>query len=147
MRASVLASVLLLAAGHLVGGLSMRVWGPPGGADQVLLPPWVFGLVWVGLYPCLAVASVAVWAERPRAEVGPALASGVCALAVLLAFMPIACAAQELWVTVLLDALGWVTTWAAGWAYARVSRTALGWMGPLMAWMPVTFAIKLVAAL
>lgn len=139
------AAATTLALGHAAAAISLAVAPPPVGPEGA--SPWLFAAVWTILYPCFGVATVHVWGARAR-PAGPAtLAVGLCALAVTLAFMPIACVAGDVWVTTLMDALAWVIVWTATWAYARVAPAARLWMLPLAAWMPVTFALKLAAAL
>ncbi|MEZ4452916.1 MAG: TspO/MBR family protein [Nannocystaceae bacterium] len=131
--------------GLLGSGWPLLLWPPPAGDTG--LPPLAFVGVWMVLFPCFGAASARVWRSGEGARARLALATGGCALAVLVAFMPVACAAQEPWVTAAMDLLGLVTVGLAGWAYRTVSAAAARWLAPVIAWMPVTCALSLAAAL
>lgn len=131
----VLGAVALTLLGHGVGGLSVCAFGPPAG--DTLLPPLAFALAWTVLYPTLAIGA-------RRAGGGEGLGSALCALAIVVGWMPVACAAQQPWATLAMDVVAWAIVWVAAWAQAPRSRS---WFLPAAAWMPITTSLSAIAAL
>jgi len=138
-----LCAVLLTALGQAVAALSILRLGPHAGAARSPLPVWAFGAAWTLLYPCIAVASAHLW----RSGTPAGARAGAATLAVLLAWMPLACAAQSAWVPVLLDLAGWLAVESTARVYGTASRSAGRWMWPVRLWMPCTTALSTLAAL
>lgn len=127
----------LVAVGHLVAWSSQAYWGPPGGASGPWLPVWAFVLVWTALDFCLGVATVL--ALRARTYQGTsALVPISSALAVVLLWMPLACALGTAWAPLALDLVAASVLLLAARAYRRLSPLASRWLMPLLVWMPIT---------
>ncbi len=137
------AIVLSLVVGHGVGAIAVTLGGPP---PSSVVPPWVFPAVWTALFPCFALATLRALDGAPRPEVRAAKAWALAAALVTLAWLPVACVADEPWVNVGLDVGAWLVLAVAGWVFARASRAALCWLAPLLVWMPITTAISVVEA-
>lgn len=142
------AALGLLVLGQAIAGASIAVFGQPSGNDTAAVPAWVFPAVWVLLYPCLAIGLL----EARRATAGT-LAGRLlgpwmmAALVVNLSWVPISTAAQEPWVSVLLDVVGTASIWCLAAGVRSAAPQALRWFVPLLVWTPITSALSLGAAL
>ena len=125
---SVIAGVVFLVVGHGIAAASVMVWGPPGDGAPQPVPLWIFAAAWTLLFPCVGAAFGAVLDAKRKAaaltEVPHVIAVGAAAMLVAVAWMPIACAAQNPWVPVMLDVLGALVWMLAAGSFARVSRPA-----------------------
>jgi tryptophan-rich sensory protein len=116
--------------------------GLPAIAPGLHLPPRLFGVAWAIIYPSLGVATWLVWARRARPGAPEALAVFGLSYLFFLAFLPLAAAAHDQRVTAMLDAFGLVCAYVTAWAYRRADPRTLGWLAPLLIWMPTTTLLK-----
>jgi tryptophan-rich sensory protein len=140
-------ALLPLLVGQGLAGASVALFGPPSGAETNLLPPVVFALAWLGLYPTLGMASLRVFEAAPSLTRSTAIRVGWVFLVFSWAWMPIACSTGNPWIPVGLD-LGASAIFAvAAVTYVRTTKNAGRWLLPTALWMPVTTALSLHAAI
>lgn len=107
------------------------------------LPPWVFWMVWMVIYPAMGVALWHVWSVRQHSGGQTALFVFALAFASNLIFMPLNALLPGLWTAFLLDLVGLVGALVLAWAFRRVAPVSLPWLLPLLIWLPITTLNKL----
>jgi len=133
-----------LALGMADAAISLRFAAPSTHiTPRNWAPQWIFPVAWSILYPTFGLAAWNVWKERANQEVGGVLALFAVYLVNNLFFMPInGQVGGNPLVLTMMDLNGVVATAILAWAAARISRTSLHWLCPLLAWMPITFGLK-----
>jgi tryptophan-rich sensory protein len=134
----------MLSAGLSFAAAGDRTAATPAGVLPALWPPaWVFWAVWLVIYPAWGVATWRVWRRRGNRDVRGALVLYALNLLGALFFLPISTlTANNPAVLALMDANGFVATYALAWLYGQYDRAAVRWLLPYLIWMPLTTTLK-----
>ena len=133
-------------AGMLVSYLSFNIWPVTKTYKlPVLYPPtWFFALIWCVLYPCIGVAIGQVWLTRKQNDVRGVMIFYIAFLLSNFLFLPISNISNgNPAIMTLMDFNGIFTSVLLGWLCSRYSKIAFFWLLPLIIWMPVTAALKI----
>lgn len=134
------------AAGMVSAAVGMAIgagWQAGYVAPPLMPPGWFFWAVWTVLYPCIGLSAWHVWRHRHETRVGPAAVAFVALMTLDLAFVPVTNVAQRPVVTAGMDVIGLALGVVYAWTAGRVSRPAVLWFLPALAWGPTTLGLKL----
>jgi tryptophan-rich sensory protein len=132
-------ALVSLALGMLMVPVALCFGELSAAAPGLVLSGWLFGAVWTVIYPALGVAAYRLRALRARR----ALWALSLTYGYLLAFLPVATALHDQRATALMDLVSLPVAFYAAREVSRVDRVSWRYMLPLLAWLPVTTALKL----
>lgn len=111
----------------------------------VVYPPlWMFWVVWLILYPTMGLAAGHIWLKRREFDIRGAMIFYASILLTNFMFLPIANVSNgNPAIMTFMDINGVLTAGLLGWLFSRYSKQAFYWLLPLILWMPVTTAFKI----
>jgi hypothetical protein len=101
---------------------------------------WLFWAVWLVIYPAFGVAARRIWLHRHSPGGGRAVGVAIAAFSSTLAFWLVDSLAE----IATIDAIGLVLAYALAFTARRAAPSAVTWLVPLLVWMPITTALKIV---